>query len=76
MSPFASICSLSMMEMGSRGGAPGAEVELSNQGTPCFLNTLDTPCQEEALLTCATPTEHRSLGLQLLMQSRHILAAV
>lgn len=62
MSPLASICFLSMMEMGSRGGAPGAEVELSNQETPCFLNTLDTPCQEDtpALLACATPTEHLS----------------
>lgn len=48
------------MEMGSRGGAPGAEVGL--QGTPCFLNTLDTPCREEtpALLACATPIEHHS----------------
>lgn len=52
---------LFVMEMGSRGGAPGAVVELSNQGTPCFL-TLDTPCQEETspLLGCAIPIEHSS----------------
>lgn len=38
-------------------------MELGNQGTPCFLNPLDTPCQEEspALLGCAILIEHRSL---------------
>lgn len=37
-------------------------MELSNQATPCSLNILDIPCQEEtpALLGCATATEHHS----------------
>lgn len=77
MSPLASICSLSMMEMGTTGGAPGAEVELGNQGTPSFLNTLDTPCQEEtpALLGCGTLIEHRSPGAAA-SYAGHILDAV
>lgn len=77
MSPLASICSLSMMEMGTTGGAPGAEVELGNQGTPSFLNTLDTPCRKEtpALLGCGTLIEHRSPGAAA-SYAGHILDAV
>lgn len=37
------------MEMGSRGGASRAQ--LSTHGTPCFLNPLDTPTQEEPPFT-------------------------
>lgn len=63
-----------MMEMGSRGGAPGAETELSNQGILCSLNTLDAPAKRRQQLCWAVPPQLgiAPLGLQLLMQSRHI----
>lgn len=45
VSPPASMCSLSWMKTGSRSGA--LRDQLSTHGTPCFLNLLDTPTQEE-----------------------------
>lgn len=66
MYPPASICSLSLMKMSSRGGAPRAQ--LSTHGFPCFLNPLDTPTQEQppASLDCGTLAEHCSRGMRLL----------
>lgn len=76
MSPPTSICSLSPMEIGSRGGAPGAQ--LSTHGTPCFLNLLDTPTQEEppASLGCGTLAECCSPWAAASSYAGHILAAV
>lgn len=47
VSPLVNMCSLSWMEMGSKGGA--LRDQISTHGTLYFLNPLDTPTQEEPL---------------------------